>query len=88
MMNDKFEQISMELVNKTNELYYIQAALNNLELVKKAQVSQGEAAWGYFTSNAIHEFMARATDLQKKINELNEEQKELYKNQRAESLAT
>lgn len=84
-MNERFEQISTDLVNKTNELHFIQAALNNLEFVELAQETQKEVGWSNFTRNAIRDFKVRATGLQKKIFALNEEQKELYKKQRQEA---
>ena len=78
-MNDKFEQISMELVNKTNELHFIQATLNNLELVKKAQEAQKEDGWSYFTSNTIHDFKDRSVLLERHIRSLKSTQEDLYK---------
>ncbi len=84
-MNERFEQISTDLVNKTNELHFIQAALNNLEFVELAQETQKEVGWSNFTRNAIRDFKVRATGLQKRIIELRDEQKELYRKQRQEA---
>jgi hypothetical protein len=79
------KNIDSLLQSKIDELHFIQATLNNLELVKKAQNSQNEVGWSNFTSNAIRDFKVRATGLQKKIIELREEQEELYRKQKQEA---
>lgn len=76
---NNLEQISTDLVNKTNELHFIQAALNNLEFVELAQETQKELGWSNFTRNAIRDFKVRATGLQKRIIELREEQTKIDK---------
>lgn len=78
-MNDEFEQISMQLVNKTNELHYLQVALNNLEKVKASQEAQKEDGWRYFTSNAIQDLKDRSVQLENHIRSLKSTQEDLYK---------
>jgi hypothetical protein len=58
---------------KTDELHFLQGALNNLELVKVAQESQKEAGWSNFTSNVIRDLKDRACLLERHINSLKRE---------------
>ena len=67
------------LQNRIDELHFIQGALNNLELVKKAQESQNEVGWSDFTSNVIRDLKVRMTSLHKGIVKLREEQEKRNK---------
>lgn len=58
---------------KLDELHFIQAALNNLELVKVAQESQKEEGWSFFTSNVIRDFKDRAELLERHVRSLKQE---------------
>lgn len=65
--------IDILLQNKIDELHFIQATLNNLELVKVAQESQKEEGWSNFTSNVIRDFKDRAESLERHIRSLKQE---------------
>jgi hypothetical protein len=88
MMN--IEQISIDLVNKLDEIHAIQAALNNLELVKKAQDAQDAAGhseqpgWGNYTGKFIRHLKLRTIGLQKKVFILQEQLEELRKKEKQE----
>ena len=58
---------------KTDELHFLQGALNNLELVKVAQESQSEDGWAYFTSNVIVDLKDRACLLERYIRSLKQQ---------------
>lgn len=58
---------------KTDELHFIQAALNNLDLVKVAQESQKEDGWSNFTSNVIRDLKDRAVSIERHIRSLKQE---------------
>ena len=73
-----FEQIATDLQNKTDELHFLQGALNNLELVKLAQEVQKEWGWSRFTEQAIHDYKIRVELLEKEISKLRTRQEELY----------
>jgi chaperonin cofactor prefoldin len=79
MMNDQFEKISTDLINKTNELHFIQASLYNLEKVKAYQEAQKDEGWSYFTNNAINDFKDRSVQLENHIRSLKSSQEDLYK---------
>jgi hypothetical protein len=73
-----FEQIATDLQNKTDELHFLQGALNNLELVKLAQEEQKEWGWSRFTEQAIRDYKTRVELLEKEISKLRTHQEELY----------
>ncbi len=74
-----FEQIATDLQNKSTELHFLKAALNNLELAQVAQEDQKHHGWVRFTGDAIREFKLRAETLQLEIAELTAKQDALYK---------
>jgi len=84
-MNDRFEQISTDLINKTNELHFLKGSLNNLEKVQLAQEAQKHWGWSHAVGVFMDDLRGRATDLEHDIAKLTEEQKELYKKQRQEA---
>lgn len=73
-----FEQISTDLQNKSTELHFLKAALNNLELAQVAQEDQ-KSSWARFTGDAIREFKQRTETLQAEITKLTAKQDALYK---------
>ena len=73
-----FEQIATDLQNKSTELHFLQAALNNLELAQVAQEDQ-KSSWARFTGDAIREFKQRTETLQADITKLTAKQDALYK---------
>ncbi len=79
------EQISIIIANKSDELYYIQRALNYLECIKASQEAQKEDGWSYFTSNTIHDFKDRSVMLENHIRSLKSTQEDLYKKQKQET---
>ena len=79
------EQISMELINKTNEAYFIQGALNNLEKVQAYQEAQLEWGWSRAAGVFMDDLKVRATGLQKRIIELTAQQEEHYKKLKQET---
>jgi hypothetical protein len=71
------DTIAALLQRQIDEAHFIQAALNNLELVKLAQDEQKEWGWSRFTEQAIHDYKTRLTVLHKGIARLTARQKEL-----------
>ena len=61
------EQHSEDLVHKTTELHFIKATINNLKLVKAAQVDQKLNGWSYYTAEVINELWHRANHLEASI---------------------
>ena len=61
------KSISDLLQYKTDELHFIQGALNNLELVKVAQEGQSAVGWSNFTSNVIRDLKDRLERLNLEI---------------------
>ena len=61
------QSLSDLLQLKTDELHFIEGALNNLELVHAAQESQKEDGWSYFTGNVIQDLKSRAKLLRSHI---------------------
>ena len=62
------------LQHKIDELHFVEATLNNLELVKVAQENQKEDGWSDFTSNVIRDFRDRAVMLKNHIRSLKSSQ--------------
>jgi hypothetical protein len=84
-MNDRFDQLTNELVNKTSELHFLRGALNNLEKAQEAQEGQKEWGLSRATGAFITDLKHRVADLAQAIVELEAEQKELYRKQMQEA---
>ena len=74
-----FEQIATDLQNKSTELHFLKAALNNLKLAQAAQEDQKHHGCVRFTGDVIRKFKLRTETLQLEIAELTAEQDTLYK---------
>jgi hypothetical protein len=61
------QSLSDLLQLKTDELHFIEEALNNLELVKVAQESQKEDGWSHFTGDVVQDLKSRAQLLRSHI---------------------
>lgn len=69
--------IAALLQRQIDEAHFIQAAINNLEIVKVAQEEQKEWGWSRFTEQTIRDYKTRIAELHKVIARMQARQEEL-----------
>ena len=78
MITKTLEQISANLQYQSSELYHTKAAINNLELIQKAQQNQNLSGTALWTGTVIEELQNRAQELELSIKDLTEHQEKAY----------
>lgn len=80
----RLEQVSINLFNQNNELYFVQATMNNIEQALKYQKEQKDAHhWEVFSTSMYKSLQTRESQLKDSIDQLSKEQVDLYQSQYA-----